>query len=338
MRLVYIRKRVFLLPNGEIRKGASDRMREFADLHCDVLAKLLTGEAASFDGPGSEGLDVTHEGLTASGAVLQTFAVWLPKRVPQTFLSVAAAVDLFFRRVLSRPNMTLVRSPADLAACAPGRPGALLALEGAEGLEGSISALHLLHRLGLRMLGLTWNDANWAADGIMEPRGGGLTRAGRELVRACNELGIIVDVSHLSERAFWDTIEQSARPVVASHSNVRSVCAHPRNLADDQIRAIIDAGGLIGLTFVPWFVRDGGTVGPEDLIPHIEKVLELGGERHLALGSDYDGIDRHVRGLDGPRGTAEFLDMLAGRYGDGLAENIARGNAFRFLSNQLPPA
>ena len=312
-------------------------MRGFADLHCDVLAKLLTGEAGAFGGPGSDGLDVTHEGLVEADAVLQTFAVWLPKRVPQTFLSIASAVDMFFRHVLSRPDMTLVRTRADLAACVPGRPGALLALEGAEGLEGSLSALRLLHRLGLRMLGLTWNDANWAADGIMEPRGGGLTRAGRELVRACNELGIIVDVSHLSERAFWETLEASGRPVVASHSNARSVCDHPRNLTDDQIRAIIAADGLIGLTFVPWFVRDGDTNGPEDLIPHIEKVLELGGERHLALGSDYDGIDRHVPGLDGPRGTAAFLEMLAARYGDGPAEAIARGNAFRFLSNQLPP-
>jgi len=313
-------------------------VRGFADLHCDVLAKLLTGEASAFGGPGSEGLDVTYEQWLESGAVLQTFAVWLPKRVPRTFLSVATAVDLFCRQVLTKPNVTFVRSRADLAACGPGRPGALLALEGAEGLEGSFAALRLLHRLGLRMLGLTWNDANWAADGVMEPRGGGLTRAGRELVRACNELGIIVDVSHLSERAFWEAMETGERPVVASHSNARSVCGHPRNLTDDQIRAIIDAGGLIGLTFVPWFIREGEPSGPEDLIPHIEKVLELGGERHLALGSDYDGIDRHVPGLDGPRGTARLLELLAGRYGEELAEAIARGNAFRFLSNQLPPA
>ncbi|OUM96906.1 MAG: membrane dipeptidase [Thermobacillus sp. ZCTH02-B1] len=313
-------------------------MRTFADLHCDVLAKLLTGEAAAFGGPGSDGLDVTHEGLTEAGAVLQTFAVWLPKRVPQTFLSVAAAVDAFYRHVLSRPNVTLVRTREDLAVCGPGRPGALLALEGAEGLEGSLAALRLLHRLGLRMLGLTWNDANWAADGVMEPRGGGLTRAGRELVRACHELGIIVDVSHLSERAFWETLETGGRPVVASHSNVRSVCDHPRNLSDGQIRAIIESGGLIGLTFVPWFVRDGEPNGPEDLIPHIEKVLELGGRDHLAIGSDYDGIDRHIPGLEGPGGTAAFLEMLAARYGEETADAIACGNAFRFLSNQLPPA
>jgi Zn-dependent dipeptidase, microsomal dipeptidase homolog len=313
-------------------------MRGFADLHCDALAKLLTGEAAAFDGPGSDGLDVTWDGLKASGAVLQTFAVWLPKRVPQTFMSIVKAVDLFFRHVLTCPHVTFVRTRADLQDCGPGRPGALLALEGADGLEGDFAALRLLHRLGLRMLGLTWNNANWAADGVMEPRGGGLTQAGRELVRACNELGIIVDVSHLSERAFWETLEESAQPVIASHSNARSVCDHPRNLRDDQIKAIIDAGGLIGLTFVPWFVKDGETTGPEDLIPHIERVLELGGERVLALGSDYDGIDRHIPGLAGPRGTDGLLDMLALRYGEELTENIARGNAFRFLSSRLPSA
>lgn len=313
-------------------------MRGVVDLHCDVLAKLLTGEASSFDGPGAEALDVTYGRLVEAGTALQTFAVYLPKRVPQTFASILAAVDLFYQQVLARPNIVFVRTAADLAGCGPGRPGVLLSLEGADGLQGDFAALRLLSHLGLRMLGLTWNDANWAADGVMEPRGGGLTRAGRELVRVCNDLGIIIDVSHLSERAFWETADMSSRPFVASHSNVRTVCDHPRNLTDEQIRAVIAGGGLIGLTFVPWFVKDGRHVRPEHLLPHIERVLELGGEHCLALGSDYDGIDRHIDRLSSPGETAELLELLAGRYGEELAERIARGNAFRFLSNQLPRA
>ncbi|MCF2942386.1 dipeptidase [Paenibacillus tarimensis] len=316
----------------------SDEMKQgMIDFHCDVLAKLLTGEAAGFKGPVSAGLDVTWERLQQADALLQTFAVYIPEQLDYSVQNLLRAVDHFYQQVLTCPEIMFVRSTEELRACAQaGRTGAVLAIEGAESLQGDLALLRVLYQLGVRSLGLTWNHANWAADGIMEPRGGGLTGRGKELVRACNELGILIDVSHLSERSFWDTIELTGRPVIASHSNVRSVCSHPRNLTDDQIRAIIMQGGLIGLTYVPWFVKSEGSARASDLFSHIDYICKLGGADNIMFGSDFDGFGQHIAGLANPGDIPAFIDELEKRYGKELTHRWVQGNAFRFLAENLP--
>ena len=312
-------------------------MRRWADFHCDVLSKLLTGEAEAFAGEGAAKLDVTWERLAAGGADLQNFAIYLPERMPQRFEHVLQAVDLFYRHVLTKPGVAFVRTADDLKeAEQAGRMAAMLSLEGADGLEGDMTSLRILYYLGVRSIGLTWNHANWAADGVLEPRQGGLTRRGRELISACNELGILVDVSHLAEKGFWEAAELSAQPIIASHSNARSIQDHPRNLTDDQICAIIARGGLIGITYVPWFVKRGEPVKIEDLLPHIERVCSLGGAGNLMLGSDFDGIDRHIEQLTNPVETAALLEQLDRRYGERIARGIARDNVWQFLLRHLP--
>ncbi|PZD93392.1 membrane dipeptidase [Paenibacillus sambharensis] len=309
------------------------------DFHCDVLAKLLTGEADSFRGSGAEGLDVTYERLQQADALLQTFAVYIPEQLESSVHNLLRAVDHFYQHILTCPNMMFVRSSAELHACAQaGRTGAVLAIEGADALQGDMALLRLLQRLGVRSLGLTWNHANWAADGILEPRSGGLTGRGRELVRLCNELGILVDVSHLSERSFWDTVDRTAKPVIASHSNVRTVCSHPRNLTDEQIKAIIMQGGLIGVTYVPWFVKHEGSVRTSDLLRHIDYICELGGEDNIMFGSDFDGIGQHIEDLAHPGDIPAFMNELYSRYGKTAAHKWIQGNAFRFLAENLPEA
>ena len=311
-----------------------------ADLHCDALYKMMMDPRLSFPGTGgtdSGGLDVTAERLRAGGVDLQVFAIFLEEPLslePETALK---AADLFWENVLSLPGFRLVRTAGDLdEAARAGDIAALLSLEGADCLRGRWWALRLLHRLGLRLLGLTWNHANWAADGVMEPRGGGLTAAGRRLVRECEALGILLDVSHLSERGFWDLADMAARPFFASHANARSVCDHPRNLTDDQIRAVIAAGGVIGVTFVPDFLTDRGGATIDDVIRHVERICELGGADHLGFGSDFDGIDRHVAGLEHPGRYPALAEALLRRYPEDLVWRFLGGNVRRFLRNFLP--
>lgn len=210
------------------------------DFHCDVLSKLLEDESLSFNNDPAGKLDVTYERLTQAGALIQAFAIYIPERMERGLRPVLRSVDLFYRCILSHPEIKLIRSPQDVQEIGQsGKLGALLTLEGLDGLQEDFSALRILFHLGVRSVGLTWNHANWAADGVMEPRQGGLTAKGRRLIRLCNELGMLLDVSHLTDKGFWELADLSTKPFIASHSNSRSICDHPRNLTDEQIRRLL---------------------------------------------------------------------------------------------------
>lgn len=309
-----------------------------ADLHCDALSKLDRDSGLDWAGASAAGLDVSAERLARGNVGLQAFAIWVPTGTPKTPESALRQAALFHDKILSAPGMRLVRSGADVeAVLSPdaSERGALLTLEGADALRGERWALRLLHRLGLRLLGLTWNEANWACDGIMEPRGAGLTKEGRSLVSECEALGIIIDVSHLSERGFWDLAELARRPFVASHSNARSLCPHPRNLTDDQIRALVAANGLIGITFVPFFLQVLRPAGIDDVLRHVEHVCALGGANHIAFGSDFDGIDTYTQGLAGPADYPALADALLARHPERLVRGWLSEHARRFLTDNL---
>jgi membrane dipeptidase len=163
-----------------------------------------------------------------------------------------------------------------------------------------------------------------------------LTSLGAEFVKVCNELGIIIDVSHLSERAFWDVVALSEKPVIASHSNARALCDHPRNLTDLQIQAIVESGGVIGVTFVPMFLRADGHAKIKDVLDHIRHICSLGGGNNVMLGSDFDGIDHYVEGLSHPGELESLRQAMLGRFSESQTERIWSGNAVSFLRTNLP--
>ncbi|WP_276352423.1 dipeptidase [Cohnella caldifontis] len=305
------------------------------DFHADVICKMLVHPGLSLLKP-DDRLDVTVQRLKEGGVALQVFPLFLPDSVPADPESLFRGIELYDSGVLAHPDLMPILRVSDLdAARSSGRIGALLSLEGVDGLQGKLWALRLLHRMGLRLLGPTWNHANWACDGAMEPRGGGLTGAGRQLVRECESLGILIDVSHLSERGFWDLADLAARPFFASHSNARAVTSHPRNLTDDQIRALIAVDGLIGVTFVPWFLANREPASIADILRHVEHICSLGGAAHLAFGSDFDGIDRHPSGLAHPGQYPNLAEALSKRYPDAAVRGFLEGNAYRFLRKNL---
>jgi membrane dipeptidase len=222
-----------------------------------------------------------------------------------------------------------------------GSVGAILHFEGAEPIDTDLAALEVLYAAGLRSLGITWSRPNAFATGVpfAYPRspdtGPGLTQAGRALVEACNRLGIMLDLSHLNERGFWDVAELSVAPLVATHSGVHAICPSTRNLTDRQLQAIAASGGLVGITFTVSDLRPDGGQEPEGvlryLVDHVVYVAELVGVEHVALGSDFDGAPMPAEVAD-VTGLPRLLSALAERgVGPGDLQAIAHGNWLRVL-------
>jgi membrane dipeptidase len=161
----------------------------------------------------------------------------------------------------------------------------ILAFEGADPLGRNVELVRTFYRLGLRVVSLTWNRANLYAQGLVEDTQSGVTSLGKELLSLIDEVGIVLDLTHLSPSSLWSALSNFKGPVMASHSNVLGVCSHPRNLTDDQIRAIADRGGVIGLNLVPRFV--GGDDLLEGVVRHAEYIRRLVGLQCLALGPDF---------------------------------------------------
>lgn len=306
------------------------------DAHCDVLSKLLENPNLDF-AHGKEGLDVTLERMLESGIGVQNFAVYLPERWSGEFKYVLESIDLFNERILIEPQMRFIRTKNDLRiASAEGRIGALLSLEGVDSLNGNLAYLRILYHLGVRSVGITWNRANWAADGVLEPRGGGFTARGEDLIMECNRLGLIMDVSHLSEKGFWELVEASGKPVIASHSNASAISPRLRNLTDAQIGSVIHNGGVIGITFVPPFVSVEEPVSMDKILLHIDHICSLGGSRHIGLGSDFDGIQQWIVGLEHAGHYDRLVNLLLKHYREDDVELFVYGNWFRFYMEHLP--
>jgi membrane dipeptidase len=207
---------------------------------------------------------------------------------------------LLFRLVAqSEGKLRVVRDTQELrSAISSPALAAILHLEGAEAIDPQLNALDVFYAAGLRSLGLAWSRPNIFATGVpfkvgSPDTGPGLTPLGKALVRACNELGVMIDLSHLNERGFWDVAKLSAAPLVATHSNVHALSPMTRNLTDRQIDAIAESGGAVGINFAVYFTRADGKQDPEtpltELVRHFSYVADRVGVDHLAFGSDFDG-------------------------------------------------
>ncbi|MCD1257739.1 dipeptidase [Paenibacillus athensensis] len=311
--------------------------RTIIDGHCDALAKLYAQPELDFYKEEQE-LDVSWPRLRRAGVSVQFFAIYVSESLgTPRFEHVLHMIDTFHRKVNRKEHVVFIRDADDLLeAEQSGRLGALLTLEGVDALGGDLAYVRLLYHLGVRSVGITWNHANWAADGVMEPRKGGFTVKGRQLVKQLDRLGILIDVSHLSVQGFWELTELYEKPFIASHSNTCEHCAHPRNLSNEQLAAIIDRGGQIGLTFVPYFVRTGEQAAISDLLRHLDHVCSLGGEGNVGFGSDFDGIEQWVTGLEHAGCYENIIEALCKNYSEEQVQRFLHGNWRRFLIENLP--
>jgi membrane dipeptidase len=250
------------------------------------------------------------------------------------------------RRLARAGGIRLVRDGRELdAAVADGVVAAVLHVEGAEPIGPALDELEVLYAAGLRSLGLAWSRPNRFATGVpfefpgSPDQGPGLSAAGRELVAACGELGVLVDCSHLNERGFWDVAELTDGPLVVSHANAHRLSASPRNLTDEQLRALGERAGVVGLNFHVGYVRADGEDDEdtplEQLAAHAAHIAELAGVDALALGSDFDGATMPAPLADVSRLPALLDALRAAGFGDDDLAKIAWDNWRRVLGAVL---
>lgn len=258
----------------------------------------------------------------------------------RTALGMAAA--LFRAEAASAGRLRVVRTAAELEAClAAGVMAAILHFEGAEMIDPGLEALEVFYQAGLRSIGPVWSRSNAFGHGVpfAFPRspdtGPGLTDAGRELVRACNRLRVMLDLSHLNEAGFWDVARLSDAPLVATHSNVHAICPSSRNLTDRQLDAIRDSDGMVGLNFAVAFLRPDGHNSADTtldtMVDHVDYLVGRLGIERVGLGSDFDGATV-PRPIGDAAGLPHLVEALRARgYDDAALRKIGHENWVRVL-------
>jgi membrane dipeptidase len=343
------------------------------DGHNDVLLRLHEKGGSFFERSSDGHIDLprAREGGLAGGFC----AVYVPSQMPESYadldveararaaaaafsdeatmpptpdlaasqrIALAMVARLFRIEAESGGQVRVVRTTSELETCIrEGIFAIVLHFEGAEALDPEGDALEVLYRAGLRSIGPVWSRPNAFGRGVpfrfphAPDTGSGLTEAGRELVRSCNRLGVMIDLSHLNEQGFWDVARLSTAPLVATHSNVHAICPSPRNLTDKQLAAIKESDGMVGLNFHVGFLRPDGESKAdtplEVMVQHIDHLVEHLGIERVGFGSDFDGATM-PRAIGDATGLPRLLEALRTRgYDEADLRRLAHGNWVRVL-------
>lgn len=308
------------------------------DWHCDTILKLFeTGNTSELS---KNDFHVDIQKMIRGGIEAQFFAVFVKlEQYPDPFPVFTQMSERFSAELeKNRDSLAFAGSYAEFENNSRnGKKSAFLSIEEGEVVAGAPQQLREAYERGVRLVTLTWNYENsigypnfrWRDQSM------GLKPRGRQLVEELNDLGVIIDVSHLSDGGFYDVAKISKQAFVASHSNARSVWSHPRNLSDDMIKTIADADGIIGLNFNPPFLNGSNSAELGDMIRHLEHIRKIGGAEVLALGSDFDGI----HGRLGVENAGEYQKLIEAMESSGFTareiELCCHENSRRLLREVL---
>lgn len=317
-----------------------DFFRELDSGHIDLVRARRGGFAGGFFA-----VWAPNEQRIAPDSMPDTSKPFTPPAVDSEFATRAAlrmSADLFRIEAESEGQVKVVRAAAELERCIEqGVFAVILHFEGAEAIDEDLNALEVFYRAGLRSLGIVWSRPTIFAHGVpiafpsSPDIGPGLTDAGKRLVRRCNELGIMIDLSHMNEKGFWDVAALSDAPLVATHSNVHALCPISRNLTDKQLDAIKASDGMVGLNFATGFLNEDGSWDanrPLDvMVRHLDYLVERLGETRVGLGSDYDGARVPSAVGDVSKLPNLIAALQAAGYNDALLHKLTHQNWLRVL-------
>lgn len=306
------------------------------DLHCDTLYDICMhgGDLANRSGH----IDLARAQHYDHYA--QVFALFCGAQPLEDPAEARQLLD----RLLSTAQEQLSAHEAQMMLCTSGtqlekaraehKTAAILSIEGAE-LLPDFNSLRKAYDAGVRIVTLSWNHRSGYACGASTDNDAGLTGAGRDFVRRCEELGIVLDVSHLSERGFWELCELTDRPLLATHSNCRSICPHLRNLTDAQIKELVRRDGRIGLNLYVPFLTTRERASSDDVLRHLEHLLQLGAEHHICLGVDFDGCDRLPDDLNDLSEMNTLHRRIAAQFSLKLADAVFYRSAEQFIHKYI---
>lgn len=311
------------------------------DCHCDTLTELYNKNASLYEN--EQHFDIKRQ--IALGGGLQFCAIYVPTEVFRYqggLRYTLCLLDKYNQEIKKLHengiDVLQVRTAEDAGNVLKHKAATLLAIEEGGAIDGSLEALRCLYELGVRAMTLTWSNRNDIADGINEEAtSSGLTLFGKQVVAEMNRLGMLVDVSHISTAGFWSVIETSTKPIIATHSNAKSLCSHPRNLNDEQIKALAQNGGLAGITFAGQFLEeDWSNACIESVYKHIDYMLNLiGNDDHIGFGSDFDGISHPPYNIQGVQDYKPLIEYLSKYYSDETINKITHQNVINLLQKVL---
>ena len=272
------------------------------DAHCDTLYSLVTK-------PG-EKTDLTMERLLNGGVSLQTMAMYVGPKAPQEEVDRLMENMLRAFEELKAQGWTQAFDPSEAE---EGKVRFMLSIEGCEPFQKGLHSIAAFREKGVRMAAIVWNHSNDLATSHAVDASTGLTGYGIKAIKEMQRFGIAADVSHLNEAGFWDILNKTDRPPVASHSCARALCDHTRNLKDEQLKALFHSGGWVGVNFFPKFLSSSGHATLNDVVNHIDHMYQTGGAGQVGFGSDFDGIGTKPEGLDNPEDFPALIDKLRDR-------------------------
>ncbi|MCH4157334.1 MAG: dipeptidase [Acidaminococcaceae bacterium] len=311
------------------------------DTHCDTISELYKNEVDFF--ANKQHIDV--ERILKNGGGLQFCALFIPTEQFRYHGGIRYTLTLLdkykteLKKLAARGvDVHPILTKADATAALQHKFNPLLAIEEGGALGGSLAALRMYYELGVRALTLVWSNRNDIADGVNEDcTKGGLTTFGRQVVAEMNRLGMAVDVSHMSTYGFWDTLATSSKPIIATHSNAYSLCDQPRNLNDEQIKALGKNNGFIGINFYADFLeKDYHQASSESIYKHLAYMLDLlGDDDHVGFGTDFDGIDHTPVDIQGVQDLVPLVELLTKKFGDQTVAKITHQNCLNYLQRVL---
>lgn len=309
----------------------------FIDFHCDTASLLLEDTSKTLK---VSDLKVDIEKLTKGGALAQFFALFIDSSVVESSYGKCVNMlnNLKYELKNNNDSIILCRNFEDYKiAKNKSKIGAFIAIEEGDAIEGDLEKLKFFKNEGVSLVTLTWNYENNIGYPNFEYKfkEKGLKNFGQEVIEMMNELGMIIDVSHLSDGGFWDVLNKSKYPVIASHSNSRESWSHSRNLTDSMIRALSNKGGVTGINFCSHFLGENKISSIEDMIRHIKQIRNIGGIECIALGSDFDGIENEVEIKDCSEMNKLALELTRNGFNDDEIEKIFYKNAERIINDVL---